>query len=54
MCWEHGGQNRSDLHGEVGDESCGGQIHLKSSFLGDGELVPHGTLDCGHSVAGRH
>lgn len=34
-------EGNADLHGEVGDESGGGQVHLKGGLLGDGELVPH-------------
>lgn len=41
-------------HGEVGDESRRRKVHLESSLLGDGELVPYWTLDCGNSVAGHH
>lgn len=43
-----------DLHGEVGDESGGGQVHLKGRLLDDGELVPHRALDGGDGIAGHH
>ncbi len=32
---------RTDLHGEVGDEGRGRQVHLKGGLLDDGELVPY-------------
>lgn len=44
----------TDSHGEVGDESRGGQVHLEGRFLGDGELVPYRALDCGNGIAGHH
>lgn len=44
----------SYLHGKVGDERRGGQVHLEGGLLGDGELVPYRALDCGDGIAGHH
>lgn len=53
-CMTHCRRESNDSHGEVGDESRGGKVHLKGRLLGDGQLVPYWTLDGGNSIAGHH